>query len=197
MAVHATFAEAAALAHHLTDEQEQRLNDYVERLKKTVLQTANMQQYLRLHREAIGPCPFLDSRNNCEIYPHRPLSCRALLSTRPAAWCSVDFNALDAWDKQSYEKGLDPQIVAWPTHYVAATQDFGRELEKTLNQSMKKNQGWSLYGNFPAMIWLVQQDQLDHRSFASRAELETFFAASGLNHEAIFSITFSKGSHQE
>lgn len=192
MAVHATFAEAAALAHHLTDEQEHRLNDYVERLQRTLSQSSSMQQYLRLHRASIGPCPFLNGQSNCEIYPRRPLSCRALLSTRPAAWCSVDLNTLDAWDKEAYEKGLDPQIVAWPTHYVAATQDFGRTLEKGLTQSMENERGWSLSGNFPAMVWLVRHNQLDRHSFSSRPELETLIAASGLNHELIFSITFSK-----
>ena len=150
--MHATYPEAAAVAGRLSRPQVEALAAYVMRLQERLPDFEGLRDYLRRHRSQIGPCPFLDERGFCGIYQVRPLSCRALLSTRPAEWCSVDFSELDHWDKISYESGLDKAVVAWPTHYVAATQDYAATLENSLLLSMKERLGWSLSGHFAAMV---------------------------------------------
>jgi Fe-S-cluster containining protein len=155
LAVHATWPEAAYVAAQLSVQQTIKLGSYVERLQVVLPELFDLKSYLKRHRQALGPCPFLDTSGACSIYPARPLSCRALLSTRPAAWCTVDFAELSDWDKRAYETSLDRQVVAWPTHYVAATQDFGRELEEDLLDTMMRQAGWALSGNFAVMVWLA------------------------------------------
>jgi len=161
LAVHATWPESAALAGLLTTAQSTRLAEYVKRLLEVAPQRPGLKDYLRIHRRDIGPCPFLDEDGACTIYSRRPLSCRALLSTRPADWCTVDFSELDAWDKQAYESGLDRTVVAWPTHYVAASQERARELEGQLLAAMLAERGWALSGNFALMVWLEQNFHLN------------------------------------
>ena len=157
MAVHATWPEAVTVAGLLSPRQSASLNSYVERLQGALPELTDLKSYLKRHRQTLGPCPFLDAQGACSIYAARPLSCRALLSTRPATWCTVDFSELDPRDKQAYASSLDRQVVAWPTHYVAATRDFGRELEDRLLESMLREAGWSLSGNFPVLVWLERQ----------------------------------------
>ena len=156
LAVHATFPAAVAVASELSTQQTAVLAGYVERIKNAHEDWDNLKSYLKAHRQKLGPCPFLNQKGSCTIYQLRPLACRALLSTRPAAWCTVDFSELDSWDKQTYESSLDRQVVAWPTHYVAETQDFGQQLEKTLLEKMHREKGWALSGNFAIMVWLEQ-----------------------------------------
>lgn len=160
LAVHATFPEAVAVAAELSAWQTTELNAYVERIKKAHKDWGDLKSYLKEHKNKLGPCPFLNQQSCCSIYPLRPLACRALLSTRPAVWCTVDFSELDNWDKQAYENGLDRQIVAWPTHFVAATQDFGQKLENSQLEAMTHEKGWSLSGNFAIMVWLEKNCHL-------------------------------------
>jgi Fe-S-cluster containining protein len=95
------------VAEQLSAQQTAELADYVERIKKAHKNWGNLKSYLKEHRQKLGPCPFLSQQDSCTIYPLRPLACRAMLSTRPAAWCTVDFSELDSWDKQAYESSLD------------------------------------------------------------------------------------------
>ncbi|MBE0575857.1 MAG: YkgJ family cysteine cluster protein [Desulfuromonadales bacterium] len=194
LAVHATYPEAVAVAEALTESLSKRLSGYIERLKTALPELTDVKSYLKEHRQAIGPCPFLDSRGSCLIYAIRPLSCRALLSTRPAAWCTVDFAKLDNWDKQAYESGLDHQVVAWPTHYVAATRDFARTLEKTLLESMQREQGWSLSGNFAVMVWIEKNNRLGRRNNATIQQVRDILAASELNNPLL--LNFTDGSQK-
>jgi len=168
LAVHASFPEAAAVSATLTLPQQQRLNGYIERLTAAQPELTSMKIYLRRHRKDIGPCPFLDNDGACGIYDVRPLTCRALLSTRPAEWCSVDFAALDEWDRQAYESGLNRRIVAWPTHYVAITQEMARQKESDVLERMKQRLGWSLAGNFPLMVWLAHPERLGRSGITVR-----------------------------
>lgn len=191
LAVHATYPEAVAVAEVLTGTQSRQLTDYIERLKAALPELTDLQSYLKKHRQALGPCPFLDAHGSCLIYPIRPISCRALLSTRPAAWCTVDFAKLDSWDKQAYESGLDRQAVAWPTHYVAATQDFGRDLENTLLESMQREKGWSLSGNFAVMVWLEERGQMGRRNAATAQQVREMLTASGFNTPLLLTLTAS------
>jgi len=178
LAVHATWPEAVAVTGHLSAQQSRQLAEYVERLQDALPELTDLKSYLKRHRLALGPCPFLDATGSCSIYPVRPLACRALLSTRSAAWCTVDFSALDQWDKQAYESSLDRQVVAWPTHYVAATQDIAKELERDLLASMRRRAGWALSGNFAVMVWLAVNNHLngpEHKTTEQlRALLETY-----------------------
>lgn len=187
MAVHATFPEAIAVASKLTEQQSTKLSHYVDQIKKSQQSWTGLKSYLKDHRQQLGPCPFLNSEGSCTIYTLRPLSCRALLSTRPAAWCTVDFSELDDWDKRAYESSLDCQVVAWPTHYVAATQDFGQKLEKTLLESMLKEKGWALAGNFAVMVWLEQTCHLSQ--YGSTDELHDTLSANNLDNRLLLNLT--------
>jgi Fe-S-cluster containining protein len=179
LAVHATFPEAIAVAEQLSAQQTAELAGYVERIKKAHKDWGNLKSYLKEHRQKLGPCPFLSQQGSCTIYPLRPLACRALLSTRPAAWCTVDFSELNSWDKQAYESSLDLQVVAWPTHYVAKAQDFGQKLEKTLLEAMQREKGWALSGNFALMVWLEQTCHLS--KVTSKDECHEILATNDLS----------------
>ncbi len=189
LAVHATFPEAVVIAGKLSQLQTTQLSAYISRLKHALSTLSGLKSYLKNHRQSVGPCPFLDGQNNCSIYPVRPLSCRALLSTRPAGWCTVDFSELDTWDKQAYESSLDPQVVAWPTHFVAATQDFGREMEDKLLETMQREQGWALSGNLSAMIWLEQKYQLSQCGVAAAQQAREILAKERLDQEFLLRIS--------
>lgn len=191
LAVHATYPEAVAVAAVLTEPQLKALSDYVERIKIALPKLTDLKSYLKQHRQTLGPCPFLSAQGSCSIYSLRPLSCRALLSTRPEAWCTVDFSQLDQWDKQAYENSLDRQVVAWPMHYVAATQDFGRELENTLLESMHQEKGWALSGNFAVMVWLESNVQLSRHNAATTQQLRHSLSASGLYNHLLLNFTSS------
>jgi Fe-S-cluster containining protein len=189
LAVHATFPEAIAVAPQLSAQQSHELANYVARIKKAHKSWGNLKSYLKEHRQKLGPCPFLNKEGSCTIYTLRPLACRALLSTRPAAWCTVDFSALDSWDKQAYESSLDRQVVAWPTHYVAATQDFGQKLETTLLESMRQEKGWALSGNFAIMVWLEQRCHLS--KIESKDEFHNILKTNELDNDLLLDFTTS------
>ena len=191
LAVHGTWLEAAAAADILSGPQAISLDAYIDRLKIALPKLAGLKDYLKYHRQALGPCPFLNERGSCSIYAVRPLSCRALLSTRPAAWCTVDFSEMDPWDKQAYENGLDRQVVAWPLHYVAVTQQLGRALEETLQATMQQEKGWSLSGNFPLMVWLELNCKLNGRDNMSALELRSILAARQVDSSLLLTISGS------
>ena len=194
LAVHATFPEAAVIAGQLSRKQTTQLSTYISRLKQALSATSNLKSYLKSHRQSVGPCPFLDGWNNCSIYPIRPLSCRALLSTRPADWCTVDFSELDKWDKLAYESSLDRQVVAWPSHFVAATQNFGRTFEDQLIETMQREKGWALSGNLCAMVWLEQKYQLGQGGNCTARQATEVLAAEGLDHEFLLCLSTSSYS---
>lgn len=180
LAVHATYPESVAVAKVLTEPQQIRLTEYIASLKAVLPELTSLKKYLKKHRQELGPCPFLNVQGSCSIYPVRPLSCRALLSTRPAAWCTVDFSELNEWDKQAYISSLDRQTVAWPTHYVAATQDFGRELESHLLESMQRSRNWCLSGNFAVMVWIEQSTRLSQKHTATTDQVREMLSSSGV-----------------
>jgi Fe-S-cluster containining protein len=188
LAVHAAFPEAAAIAGHLNQQQTTRLSAYIGRLKQALPTVNDLKSYLKSHRQTIGPCPFLETRKRCSVYPVRPLSCRALLSTRPADWCTVDFSDLDKWDKQAYESSLDRQVVAWPTHFVAATQVFGHALEDQLLETMLEQKGWALTGNLAAMVWLEQKHQLNRRGMMTTPQLRDILTTEGFDHDFLLRL---------
>lgn len=192
MAVHAAWPEAVAVAGLLSARQLAELDGYVERLQAALPEMTDLKSYLKRHRQSLGPCPLLDAAGACSVYAARPLACRSLLSTRPAAWCTVDFAELERWDKQAYASSLDRQVVAWPTHYVAATQDFGRELEGTLLETMQQKQGWALSGNFAVMVWAQLKTRLAGQESSDLEKLRGFLSAHGLDNSLLLHFTGSR-----
>jgi len=159
LAVNCTAAEALLIARSLDREQQEKLKDYVARLKGKVSEAVELKDYLRLHRKELGGCPFLDE-GSCGIYPVRPISCRALLATKESRWCGVDFSELTAAEKLAFVESLDRTAVAFPLHYLACTQDAGQQLEAQLSLQMLQEYGFSLYGSMPVLVYLFTEHDL-------------------------------------
>jgi len=189
LAVHATWPEAAAIVGRLSEWQIKSLNDYVRVLQKVSPEFSDLKSYLKRHRDELGHCSFLDAQGSCSIYPMRPLSCRALLSTRPSAWCTVDISELTDWDKRAFESSLDRQIVAWPTHYVAATRDLGRDLESSLLGAMLRKRGWALSGNFAVMAWLALNSRLSSADRFTKNQLQDLLVTHQLDNPLLLRLT--------
>ncbi|HEY7746793.1 MAG TPA: YkgJ family cysteine cluster protein [Desulfuromonadales bacterium] len=160
LAVQCTFAEALTVAEALGDAQTARLRGHVARLRQHLEEVADLKSYLRLHRQKIGCCPFLEADGACGVYAARPFACRSLLSTRPADWCAVDFAELHPLEKQAYLSSLDPAVVAWPTHYLAAPRDLAREMEAATAWRMFDAFGFTLSGNLSFLVWLEKEYRL-------------------------------------
>lgn len=161
LAVHCTATEAALIAATLTGDQIEAVAAYVTGLCLKVSGVTDLKSYLRLHRRELGGCPFLQN-GLCGIYPTRPLSCRSLLSTMESYWCGIDFTELSPEKKQEFLDGLDRNRTAFPTHYLAATQTAGHELESQSVMLMLKESGFALSGSMPVLVCLFSKfDLLD------------------------------------
>lgn len=155
LVVNATLPEALAVAATLSPSQSAALKAHVERLLAGWDDQRDLKGYLRWHRQSVGLCPLLNEGGECGVYPLRPLACRALLATRPADWCAVDFGTLPSLEKELFMASLDRTAVAFPTHYFAASQELGEELEQRLTSAQQQNWGFSLSGNLSALIYLA------------------------------------------
>lgn len=160
LAVNCTFPEALRVSANLSDHQAARVREYTGRLLTHVREVDDLKSYLRMHRQEIGHCPFLDDTGNCGIYRERPLSCRALLSTRESRWCGLDFAQLSPGEKRAFVESLDRAVAAFPLHYVAATQERGQALETDIAREMADRCGFSLYGNLPYLVHLEREHGL-------------------------------------
>lgn len=159
LAVNCTAAEALLVARALTPQQQQKLKPYIQKLKELLAGVADLKGYLRLHRKELGGCPFL-ADGICGVYSVRPLSCRALLSTKVSRWCGVDFSETGSAEKLAFMESLDRTAVAFPMHYLASTQDTGQNLEAQASLRMLQEFGFSLYGNLPALVSLFSEYNL-------------------------------------
>jgi len=157
LAVQCTFTEALLIADTLGEKHTAVLHEHISRLRQHIGEAVDLKSYLRLHRQRIGFCPFLEADGSCGVYSMRPFACRSLLSTRPADWCAVDFAELHPLEKQAFLSSLDPNLVAWPTHYLAAPRDLGQELESAAFWNMHVTFGFTLSGNLPFLVWLVRE----------------------------------------
>lgn len=157
LAVNTTLPEALAIADCLDAGQRTHLAATVERILAHARQSGDTRRFLAGYRRGIGPCPFLDGQGNCTIYPHRPLACRALLATRPPAWCGVNLAELAEIDRTTFLASLDRGVVAFPTHYVAAPQQVAADCERGLLFAMLRFTGFGLTGNLPLLVWLSQE----------------------------------------
>lgn len=159
--VQSTLVEALLVAEGLDAMQVYKLQDYVLRQRESLAGADDFLTVLRKQRSAIGPCPFLDSSGCCSIYAQRPLACRALLSTKPAEWCSVDFSTLDPLEKRLYLESLERSVVAYPVHYVASTQNAAQHAEaRVLKQMETLLPGGAISGNFPLLVYLAYTTNL-------------------------------------
>lgn len=160
LAVETTLPEAIQIASLLNVEQTENLQSYIDRLLPALSQVTDLKSYLRLHRQKIGPCPFLTEEGACGIYSCRPLACRALLSTRNSDWCAVDFADLHPLENEAFMSSLDREVVAFPTHYAAVPQQLAVEQEGELNHAMQESFGCRVSGNLPLLVWLERQHNL-------------------------------------
>ena len=161
LAVHCSFPEAYTIAATLSDQQKTALKDKITALLRISRESENLKQFLQSFRSDIKGCAFLDPKSsNCSIYQNRPLSCRALLSTRPDSWCGVDFSQLHPLEKQAFLSSLDPEVVNFPTHYLAQPQKLATELEAELTMNMYDQLTIGLTGNLLFLVWLELEEQL-------------------------------------
>ena len=161
LTVNCSYPEALAISPKLTARQQQELSDKIPRLRNLSQQANSLKDFLQRFRELLGGCPFLDHGDGCcGIYLWRPFSCRALLSTRNSSWCAVDFAGLHPLEKEAFLSSLDPELVAFPTHYLAASRQLGLELESRALAAMGEAFGVVLSGNLIYQVWLEQEHRL-------------------------------------
>ncbi len=157
LAVSCTLTEAVVIAESLSESQAEAVTVHALKLRDRMAGIDGLKEYLRMHRREMGGCPLLEADGACGIYPVRPLSCRALLSTKESRWCVADFSELSSAEKQAFVSGLDQAVVAFPLHYVASTRETGQELEARGLNLMRQTFDYSLYGNLPVLLHLVRE----------------------------------------
>lgn len=182
LAVNCTLTEAVDLAATLTAVQATAVAGYVGRLRELTAPLTDLKSYLRMQRSAMGWCPLLGDDGCCTVYPLRPLSCRALLSTKESSWCGTDFGTLSSGEKEAFVVSLDRSVVAFPLHYAAFTRDSGRELEERLLARLRERFGVALYGNLPVLLHLVLAWQVQDVLSAGPAAVEELLGRVGLDH---------------
>lgn len=158
LAVNCTFTEALRVADSLDERLAERVRLHAPRLLERMQGVTDLKEFLKIHRNEIGPCPFLDEDGSCGVYEVRPFTCRALLATRESRWCSADFSKISSEEKQAFVESLDREVVSFPMHYAALPQELGRELESMTARRTADCFGVSLYGTLPFLVYL----QLEH-----------------------------------
>jgi hypothetical protein len=189
LAVHAGFAEALAVARHLDQAQKKAVESYATKLGELVQGVADLKGYLRLHRQEMGFCPFLDDAGACSVYQVRPLSCRSLISTRESVWCGTDFSRIGAAERDAFVESLDREVVAFPSHYVAVLQETGKELEGAGTKRMSALFGFALYGNLGVLIHLIDRYRLLEACLEGRAEAAGAIAEAGFAHPLLVTVS--------
>jgi Fe-S-cluster containining protein len=179
LAVNCTFAEALLIAQNLTEAQQGAVRTHAGRLRAALGDVTSLKDYLKMHRRQMGFCPFLDVQGACSIYHCRPLSCRSLLSTREEQYCAADFGELPKEKVWAFLGSLDRQIVAFPSHYVAYSQQLGQQLEAQAQQKMVQQFGFALSGNLPFLIDLELQLDLSSVIAQGRAATKALLEGQG------------------
>lgn len=188
LVVNCAASEALQLAAGLDEVLLERVDGYVERLRQLLEGVSDLREYLRRHRRAAGGCPLLGEEGACAAYGLRPLSCRALLSTRESSWCGTDFGQLSAVERESYLASLDRSAVAFPLHYLAAARDAGRELERQALLAMAGEYGVSLYGNMPVLVHLASRRGLAAALAAGAGAVRRLLQRSGLDQPLLLQL---------
>lgn len=152
LAVNCSYPEAVILAAELTHQQRYQVLDRLPLLVQLCHAATDLKTFLQSYRKQAGACPFLDAEACCSCYSVRPLSCRALLSTRPEAWCGIDFSTLHPLEKKAFLSSLDADVVAYPSHYLARPLELAAAMEKSLDDEFAMQYGVKISGN---LIWLL------------------------------------------
>lgn len=182
LTVNCSFAEALKVTNCLTADQQQILKSSLPTLQQISLQAEDLKQFLQLFRSQLNGCPLLESATgSCSIYPQRPFACRALISTRNSSWCAVDFAELHPLEKEAFLSSLDPEEVAFPTHYLAAPQELALELESHALAAMREAFGVSLSGNLIYQVGLELDYQLSAIIPQGFVATQTFLEQQGLD----------------
>lgn len=174
LAVNCTFTEALRIVETLPEARVARVKEHAGLLRRHIHEATDLKGYLRLHRQKIGFCPFLEDNGSCSVYKERPFSCRSLLATKESSWCGADFSLLSDKEKRSFVESLDPSVVTFPMHYVASSQERGQEFESRAARRMAERIGFSLYGSLPFLVFLERELHL------SRVMLEGYEATAFL-----------------
>lgn len=182
LAVNCTLTEAVALAQVLSDAQAGAVAAYAVRLGEMVAPMTDLKEYLRMQRRDMGWCPFLAEDGACGVYAARPLSCRALLSTKESYYCGVDFSDLTSEQKQEYALSLDRSVTDFPLHYIASTRETGGEMETRALKLMQKQFGFALYGTMPVLVYLVREKGLAEAAVLGRDAAEAVAVKAELAH---------------
>lgn len=188
LVVNTTSAEAVRIASVLTEQQAEAVRLHVDRLRQTMTVGMKLKEYLGMHRREIGFCPLLGADGACSSYAVRPLSCRSLLSTKESRWCSEDFSLLPAAEKQDFLESLERSAVAFPTHYVASTQEMAREMEERANRLMIEHFGFALYGNMTVLVHLAREHDLTDACSAGKKAVSSLISSLGLDHHFLMNI---------
>lgn len=189
LAVHTGFVEALAIARTLNESQAKTIETYALRLRNLVQGERELPEYLRLHRQEMGFCPLLSDTGECSVYAVRPLSCRSLISTREPKWCGMDFSKLTLGERNEFVAGLDRQVVAFPSHYVAVLQESGKELEEAGAKAMRARFGLALYGNLGVLLHLIRSHGLCDALLQGPAEVAGVIAEAGFDHPLLLQLT--------
>ena len=161
LAVNCSFPEALAIAQTLNNAQQLALKATIPLLQEVSLQAEKFKDFLQQYRQRVEGCPWLENEHGyCQIYQQRPFSCRSLISTRNSSWCGIDFSSLHPLEKEAFLSSLDPELVAFPTHYLAAAQELGIEFESQALIRMRETFDMSLTGNLLYLVWLELEYRL-------------------------------------
>lgn len=153
--VDVSFSEALLIFESLDTRQSKQVLDAFDILCAEVAPVTDQLGRFRKYRDAVGFCPLLSQHCDCSVYVVRPAPCRALLSTRPPVWCNVDFANLDPLDRRLFLESLDRNVVAMPTHYVAATQQLASFRTEEADRRMFEACGFAIRGNLVGLLGLL------------------------------------------
>lgn len=187
LAVNCTATEALLISRSLVKSQLEALCRYIWRLKEKLAAVTDMKNYLRIHRKELGGCPFLDN-SICTIYDNRALSCRSLLSTKESRWCAADFSELGQEEKQAFMESLDRPNVAFPMHYLAATQNLAQGLENQLAMLMMQQSGLAIYGSMPLLVYLFSEHELSEAIEGGADSVRALAASTGFDNPFILRV---------
>lgn len=182
LTVHLTLPEALLIAPSLDSRQMTAVATRAEELRHIADTAADLKEFWQRHRREAGHCPLLNDEGACSIYPVRPFACRALLSTRDPAWCGIDFATLTSLERQLYLNSLDPTIVTYPTHYLAAPQEAAAALERELLEAMHSICGCSLSGCLPVLLHLAAGHRLTVALRRGPEAVRQLLVAAGFDH---------------